>query len=67
MIFAGLGTAIAGGGALALISRCGCLMLIDGSEGTWKQLRRGGRRAAKSQRAWLGGHEREMSCCVSET
>ena len=33
-----------------------------GSEGTWKQLRRGGRRAAKSQRAWLGGHEREMSC-----
>ena len=30
-------------------------MLIDGSEGTWKQLRRGGRRAAKCQRAWLGG------------
>lgn len=33
LIFTGLGTAIAGGGALALISRCGCLMLIDGSRG----------------------------------
>lgn len=68
MVFTGLGTAIAGGGALALISRCGCQLMLDMAprgHGSSSGVAAGERRNPNVP--GLGGHEREMSCCVSKT